>query len=87
MSWYFANEAGHMNELRDMIRNMRLMLEAYEQGPVRDQLQGRFDRMSERLRALPRRVADQGPFADRDEAQAVLTKEFAYVVAAIDGTN
>jgi len=76
-----------MKELAPMIRSLRLMLEACGQGPVRDQLQGRFDRMSERLRALPRRVADQGPFADRDEAQAVLTKEFAYVVAAIDGTN
>jgi hypothetical protein len=74
-----------MNELRDAIREIKLMLAALPAGPERDQLKGRFDRASERLRALPKRVADQGPFATPVEAHAVLTKEITHVLAAFDG--
>jgi hypothetical protein len=76
-----------MNELRDAIREIRLTLAALPAGSERDELQGRFNRVTERLRALPKRVADQGPFATPAEAHAVLAKEVAYIVAAIDGTN
>jgi hypothetical protein len=76
-----------MNELAAIIREWKMLIAALPAGPERDQRQGQLDRMAERLRALPRKVADQGPFATRDEAHAVLTKEFAYVVAAIDEAN
>lgn len=74
-----------MNGLGAMLREMRALLAACPPGPVHDQLQGRFDRVSERLRALPRRVALRGPFKTRDEAHAVLTEEVAHVISAIDG--
>jgi hypothetical protein len=40
--------------------------------------------MIARLRDYPRRVADQAPFADRAEAEAVLTQEMEYVLAAME---
>jgi hypothetical protein len=76
-----------MTELGDSIRHLRALLAAMPPGPERDQQQGRFDRFSERLRALPKRVADRGPFATAAAAHAVLTEEFAHVIAAIDGMN
>jgi hypothetical protein len=76
-----------MRELADILRHIKLLLEVCEAGPERDQMQGRYDRTFERFMALPKRVADQGPFETAAHAHAVLTKECAYVVAAIDGAN
>ena len=72
---------------RNILTVMQELLDRCEQGPVRDQQQGRLDRFTERLAALPKKVADQAPFATKEEAEAVLRKEYGYVVAAIDGTN
>ena len=76
-------------ELRDtdLIKHAQELLDTYEQGPIRDQLQGRLDRFTERLAALPKKVADQAPFKTKEEAESVLKREYAFVVAAIDGTN
>jgi signal transduction histidine kinase len=74
-----------VSELRDAIREIKALLAEMPPGPERDQRRGQLDRLAERLRALPRKVADQGPFKTRAEAHAVLTKEIAFVVAALDG--
>jgi hypothetical protein len=73
-----------MSELVDAIRELKAALARMPAGAERDQRSGQLDRLAERLRALPRKVADQGPFATPAEAHAVLTKEVAFV-AALDG--
>ena len=84
-----SNILTHAQELRDtnLIKHAQKLLNTCEQGPVRDQQQGRLDRFIERLAALPKKVANQGPFKTREESAAVLKKEFAFVIAAIDGAN
>jgi phage head maturation protease len=47
---------------------------------------GTLERLAERLQALPRKVADQGPFSTSAEAHAVLIREVAFVVAALTRT-
>jgi hypothetical protein len=74
-----------MTGLRDAIRQMKTLLAEMPPGPERDQRGGQLDRLAERLRALPRKVADQGPFRSAAEAHAVLTKEITHVLAAFDG--
>jgi hypothetical protein len=66
---------------------MQATIDLCRSGAERDMLQGQLDRVTERVRELPRRVAAAGPFKNRDEAHAALTREIALVIAAIDGTN
>lgn len=66
------------------IREIQTAIDQIPAGPERDRAQAKLDLVVERLRALPARVALQGPFADRDEAFGVLTEEVARVIAAID---
>jgi hypothetical protein len=67
-----------------MIRELQDYVDRCRSGPERDAAQRKLDKFVARLRALPGRVALQGPFADRDEAHGVLTEEITRVIAAID---
>jgi hypothetical protein len=66
------------------IREMQATIDQYPPGAERDKAQRKLDRVVDRLRALPARVALQAPFADRAEAHGVLSDEIARVIAAID---
>jgi hypothetical protein len=77
-----------IQEIGWMLVDMQRMMDLCdEHGPEFDQLQGRLSRAIERFKAFPRKVADQGPFPTAADAQVVLTRECAFIIAAVDGTN
>jgi hypothetical protein len=73
-----------MKDIGRMHRQMQELIATAEPCPEKDRMQARFDMMIARLRDYPRRFADQAPFADRAEAEAVLTREMEYVLAAME---
>ena len=76
-----------MSEIRDMLLQLKALLEICEAGPERDQMQGQYDRTYARFAGMPKRIADQGPFKTDEELIAAVTRECLHIVAAIDGTN
>jgi hypothetical protein len=76
-----------IREIAGALRHIKTMLDVCEAGPERDQMQGQYDRTYERFKTMPKRIADQGPFKTDEELIAAVTRECAFVIAAIDGTN
>jgi len=76
-----------IREVAGALRHIKMMLDICEAGPERDQMQGQYDRVYERFKEMPKRVADQGPFETTERLRAVLTAECNYIIAAIDGPN
>jgi hypothetical protein len=75
-----------MRDITDtpFVREMQATIDQFPAGPEREMAQRKLDKIVARLEELPARVALQGPFADRDDAHAVLSDEIARIIAAID---
>jgi hypothetical protein len=71
-------------QIKGLLPNMQRMIDICEPGAGKELLQAQLDLVIERLHAYPKRVTDQGPFADRDEAEGVLMQEMKYVLAAME---
>ncbi|MFY9954021.1 hypothetical protein [Bradyrhizobium sp.] len=67
------------------IRDLQDHIDREPPGPERELAQAKLDRVIELLEEMPRKVAQQGPFATAAEARAVLEREVAVVIAALDG--
>jgi hypothetical protein len=76
-----------MKELGVALCNMREVIASCEPCPEKDRMQARFDLMVERLKDIPRRVADRAPFATGAEAEAVMREELEFVLAAWGPTH
>jgi hypothetical protein len=66
------------------IRQLQDHVDREPPGPERVAAQAKLDRAVELLEEMPRKVAAQGPFKTAAEARAVLEREVAVVIAAID---
>jgi hypothetical protein len=66
------------------IRRMQEYVDSEPDPVARLAAQRKLDRIIALLEDFPRRVAAQGPFVTAAEARAVLEREVAVVIAAID---
>jgi hypothetical protein len=67
-----------------LIRELQAHIDSEPPGPARLAAQRKLDRVVHLLEEMPHKVALQGPFATPAEARAVLEREVAVVLAALD---
>jgi hypothetical protein len=73
--------------IAELLALQQLLIDVCEPGPVRDQLQGRLTRVRQRIAEFPDRVADQAAMKSREDVEAILAAETAYIIAAFDQVN